>query len=105
LSWNRADGGSAEIFADDLSTGCTAVVRGITPDLLRFLFYMLGAADWVMLPAMEGNPAITSSSVDIEGLSEGFTRIVCGSPDELGVILDEGIEAWKRYRDQVVERD
>jgi hypothetical protein len=100
------DGGHAEIFASRLATGgCMAAVRGLTPDLLRFLFEMLRAADWVMLPAMEGNPAITSSAVSIEWLSADVPRVGCSSPEDLGLVLTRGVEAWRQYRDKVVGRD
>jgi hypothetical protein len=96
------DGGGAEVFASDLGDGCMAAVRGLTPDLLGFLFDLLGAADWVMMPAMEGNPAIVSAPGLASAFADSFPEVVCGSPEELGAILSGGYEAWKRYRDQVV---
>jgi hypothetical protein len=88
------DGGGAEVFASHLETGCTVALRGLTPDLLRLLFDLLRAADWVLLPAMDGNPAIVASP----GLASGFAsfpEVVCGSPEELGAILSGGFEAWR----------
>jgi hypothetical protein len=55
------DGGSAEVFANELSTGCMVALRGITPDLLKFLFDMLEAGKWVMLPTIEEAVAVTTS--------------------------------------------
>jgi hypothetical protein len=96
------DGGGAEVFATNLEAGCMVAVRGITPDLLRFLFDLLTAANWVLLPAMEGNPAIVKSTVLASGLADSFPEIACGSPEVLGTILSGGFDAWKRYRNQVV---
>jgi hypothetical protein len=97
-----ADGGGAEIYTDRLApSDCMVAVRGLTPDLLRFLFAMLEAADWVMMPAMEGNPVITRTAVSAECVSADSPRVVCSSPEELGVVLTKGVEAWQQYRDQV----
>ena len=96
------DGGTAEVFGDDLSTGLMVALRGLTPDLLRFLYDLLGAADWVLLPTMEGNPAIVTSPGLASGFADRFPEVFCGSPEEVGVILSEGVQAWRRYRDQFV---
>jgi hypothetical protein len=96
------DGGEAEVFGSDLGDGCMVALRGLTPDLLGFLFDLLGAADWVMFPAMEGNPAIVSAPGLASAFADSFPEVVCGSPEELGAILSDGYEAWRRYRDQVV---
>lgn len=98
------DGGVAEVFASDLETGsgCMVVLRGLTADLLRFLFDLLGAADWVLFPAMEGNPAIVRSPGLARGFADSFPEVVCDSPEELGTNLSGGFEAWKRFRDRIV---
>jgi hypothetical protein len=100
------DGGAAEVYAgDEPETGCmTALRRGLTPDLLRFLFDLLRAADWIMLPAMEGNPAITALPGRAEGFADSFPEVVCNSAEELGSVLTGGFDGWKRYRDQIVEK-
>jgi hypothetical protein len=96
------DGGGAEVFGGDLRTGCMVAVRGITPDLLQFLIDLLRAGNWVMLPAMEGDIAITASPESLRGVPDGFPRVViCDSAEELGVLLTDGFGAWQRYRDQV----
>lgn len=87
---NLGDGGGAEVFADHLETGCMVALRGLTPDLLRFLFDLLRAADWVLLPAMEGNPAIVSSPGMASGIADSNPEVVCGSPEELGAVLSGG---------------
>jgi hypothetical protein len=32
-----------------------------------------------------------------------FPEVICDSPDELGMILSGDYDAWKRYRDQIVD--
>lgn len=97
------DGGAAEVFAKDFATGCMAAVRGITPDLLQFLFEVLEAGQWAMLPVMEPAVAITTSLDYLHGVPDDFPRTVaCGTADELGVLLTKGVKAWEKYRDQVV---
>jgi hypothetical protein len=96
------DGGGAEVFADKLKSGCMVSLRGITPDLTRFLFDFLKAGNWVMLPAMEDAVAITTSPGSVKGVPDDFPRIVaCDSADEVGVLLTKGVKAWQGYRDQV----
>lgn len=97
------DGGTAGVHADELASGCMVSLHGrLTPDLLVFLFDLLGAAEWVMLPAMEDNPAITT--VAGRGAAfDTFPEMVCSSPEELGAILSSGHADWLRYRDQVIE--
>jgi hypothetical protein len=98
------DGGGAEVFADKLQTGCMVALREITPSLLHFLFDLLKAGNWVMLPAMEGDIAITTAPGSIRGLPEDFPKVVvCNSANEMGVLLTKGVKAWQRYRDQVVD--
>jgi hypothetical protein len=97
------DGGSATVCWDGREEGCLVTLRrGLSPDCLRFLFDLFKAADWVMLPAMEGNPAIVSAPGLAGGFADSFPEVVCASPEELGAILSDGYDPWKRYRDQVV---
>jgi hypothetical protein len=96
------DGGGAEVFAKNLTTGCMVAIRDLTPDLLGFLYDLLIAAEWVLLPAMEDNPAIVKSSGLASGFADDFPEVVCSSPEELGEILSGGFDAWRRYRDQIV---
>ena len=97
------DGGVAQIFASELERGCMAALRGITPDLLQFLYDMLVAGRWVMLPAMENPVSITTPSSSVSGLPEDFLEVVeCKSAAELGVLLNDGFQTWKKYRDQVL---
>jgi hypothetical protein len=97
------DGGEAEFQTTGLEKGCTVTLRGgPSRDCLRFLVDLLNAAEWVMLPAMEGNPAIVSTPGLASGVADGFPKVVCGSPEELDAVLSGGYQAWERYRDQVV---
>ena len=101
-----ADGGVAEIYGgNDPETGCMAALRrGLTPDLLRFLFDLLRAADWIMLPTMKDNPAITAMPGRAASFADSFPEVVCYSAVELGAVLTGGFEEWKRIRDQIVEK-
>jgi hypothetical protein len=62
---------------------------------------LLNAAEWVMLPAMEGNPAIVSSQGLASEFADGSPEVICNSPEELGTVLSGGFQAWKGYRDRV----
>lgn len=98
-----ANGGMAEVYGDDLANSCMAALRGMTPGLVQFLFDLLKAGNWVMLPAMEGNVAITYSPERLWGTPEDFPRVVtCQSADELGAMLSGGFATWQAYRDAVV---
>jgi hypothetical protein len=88
------DGGAAEVYMDGLETGCCVTPSlGLTPDCRRFLMDLLNVAEWVMLPAMEGNPAIVSSPGMTNAFNDSFTEVVCGSHEELGAILSGGYNA------------
>ena len=98
-----ADGGRAEVFAKNLSKSCMVALRGMTPHLLQFLYDLLKAGNWVMIPAMEDAAAITTSPERLKGVPEDFPKIVvCNSATELGVLLSKGVQAWQEYRDQIV---
>jgi hypothetical protein len=96
------DGGGAEVFASDLATGCSVALGGLTPSLWQFLYELLTAAHWVLLPAMEGSLAIVSSPGLASGFADSFPEVVCGSPEELGAILSGGYGVWKSFRDRIV---
>ena len=98
-----ADGGTAEVFGSDLASGCMVAMRGMTADMVRFLFALLVAGKWIMLPAMADSVAITNSPGNVAGVPEDFPKIVaCDSAEELSVILTDGVQAWERYRERVV---
>jgi hypothetical protein len=96
------DGGAAEVHAGHLETGCMVALHGgLTRDLLQFLFDLLRSADWIMLPAMEGNPAISALPGRAESFADSFPEVVCRSAVELGAVLSGGSEEWERYRIQL----
>jgi hypothetical protein len=101
-----ADGGMADVFGNNLANGCMAALRGVTPDLCQFLCDLLKAGNWVMLPAMEGAMAITTSPSCLKDISADFPRVVvCNSPKEISVLLIDGFRGWEKYRDQFVGGD
>jgi hypothetical protein len=94
-----ADGGSAEVFVKDLGTSCTFALRGVTPALVRLMFDILVAGNWVILPALERSGAIAASMDAIRGVPEGFPDVVvCETADALGALLSGGVEAWAKFR-------
>jgi hypothetical protein len=98
-----ADGSEAEVFASQPATGCMVALRGFTADLVRLLFDLLKAGNWVMLPVLEEAVAITASPGPMKGVPKDFPRVVvCNSAEELGTLLAGGFRDWKDYRDQVV---
>lgn len=97
------DDGKAEVFGDDLGSGCMVALRGITPALLQFLIDLLRAGNWSMVAVMDDIVAIVSSLESVKSVPDDFPKIiVCNSADELGILLSGGFAAWKKYRDQAV---
>lgn len=97
------DGGSAEVYASQLARGCMVALRGITPNLCQFLFHLLKAGNWVMLPVMEDSIAITTAPERLRNIPDNFPEVViCNSPTELGALLARGVWAWSEYRNQVL---
>ncbi len=80
-------------------------VRGITPELTQFLFDMLQAGNWVMLPVTEDFVAITTAPESIKGIPDGFPEIVTvNTADEVAVLVHKGVQAWQEYRDNAAGR-
>ena len=76
----------------------------MSPDLLQFLLDLLRAGNWVMVPAMQDTRAIAASSSAFQKVPEKFPElVVCESREEIRLLLSEGFETWKAYRDQVVD--
>jgi hypothetical protein len=97
------DGGYAEVFCRDIQVGCMVALRGITPHVLKFLFNLLQAGNWVMIPAMPDTRSIATSPAAFKRIPDGFPpALVCASPEEIGAIISGGFDAWKKYRDQFV---
>jgi hypothetical protein len=97
------DGGEAEVYAKKLQSSCVVSLRGITPDLSRFLFDLLKAGNWVMVPAMEDSVAITASPGSVTGVPDEFPKIVtCDSAEEVATLLTKGVMAWQKFRDRAM---
>ncbi|HQU44202.1 MAG TPA: hypothetical protein PK867_15385 [Pirellulales bacterium] len=96
------DGGSAAIFSGGLERGCMVAIHGLTPNLTEFLFGLLKAGNWAMLPAMEDTVLITTSPGSMKGIPDGFPElVVCESVEELDVLLSRGVHAWQKLRDRL----
>ena len=100
------DGGMAEVFADDLSEGGMVAVRsGLTPDFLNFLMQILKDGNMMLVPAMENIVTIAASEDAFHGSDPTMPKhVICNSGEELGVLLKEGFESWKRFRDSRVSQ-
>lgn len=99
------DGGGAEVFASDLGHGCMIALRGMTPGVVQWMFSVLVAGNWVLIPVQKKVRAITASMDAIRGIPRGFPDVVvCESSDGLGALLAGGIEEWAKYRDRVIGR-
>lgn len=97
------DGGIVEVDAGNLEEGCRVGLSGMTPDVLQFLYDLLSAGRWAMIPAMEDLVAVTTSRENVSGESKNFPRVVeCRSAEELGRLLSDGVRAWEEYRDRIV---
>lgn len=95
------DGGEAELFSDDLKSGCMVAIRGLTSDLLQFLYDLMAAGKWVMLPTIDDEIAITCCPEHLVGLPGDFPRIVVCKSAGARDVTDRRIRAWQKYRDQV----
>jgi hypothetical protein len=106
ISIDFPDGGSAEVSASDLETGCMVSLRGMTPDVCTFLHALLVAGNWVVTPAMEDAVAIAATPCAFEGDSpSGYPpRVICATGEELGALLRGGVTAWGAYRDAIASR-
>lgn len=104
-----ADGGSAEAFFDALGddnefSGGMLAVRGLSTELTQFMYSLAEEGNLAMLPAMEGVGTIVTSNAKAQRVvSRWPDAIVVSSPDELHVILSQGFDGWKSYRDQIVD--
>jgi hypothetical protein len=106
------DGCSLEFSAKGLAgpgdfTGCAFHIRGMSPLLVRFMFEVAKAGQFVILPAMEPFVPILTAAHQRDKLPPDLLQdcpepVVCQSADELAALLGEGYTSWKRYRDQVV---
>jgi hypothetical protein len=98
-----ADGSSAEIFAQDVRSGCMVAIRGagVTLALATFLFDLMVAGSWVLLGEED---IVLAPSLDcVKGTPSEFGQVVVAtSPDDVGAALSGGSEAWQKYRARAV---
>jgi hypothetical protein len=91
-------------------TGCAFFIRGMSSDLVRFIFEVARAGDMVILPAMEHFVPILSSPEQRAHLPADLTDrdpapVVCDTPEGLESLLSGGYEGWKKYRDQILNKN
>jgi len=95
------DGGGAEVFSSGLETGCNVSVRELSSDIVKFLFDLLHAANWVMTPVMENPPLVTASLEAFQPQPEDMSDVVvCESAEELGVLLAKGFSEAQSFEEQ-----
>ncbi len=107
-----ADGNQVELNAQGLDgscgfTGCCFHIRGMSSNLVRFIFEVAKAGDMVMLPAMQDFVPILSAPGQEDELPKKLAGnklppVRCGSPEELCSLLSGGYKGWQKYRDQIV---
>ena len=104
------DGSRAEAYfgglADDPHfSGGMIALRGLSIELTRFMWALADSGNLVILPAMEGNSKIVTSTINARRVATRWPNAtVAQSPDELHLILAKGCDGWKHYRDQVLRR-
>ena len=91
------DGQDVEFSAKGLQgsgefMSCSFQIRGMSPNLVRFILEVARAGDMVMLPAMEDFVPILSRPEQRKELPEDLASnepepVVCGSPEELESLL------------------
>ena len=107
-----SDGTHVEFSAKRLSgpgdfIGCAFHIRGMSSELVSFVWEIARAGDMVILPAMENFVPILVSAeqknqLPLDLLQNQPEPVVCASAAELEVLLTNGYTGWRKYRDQVV---
>jgi len=101
------DGGSAELYGldDDPFDGCMFALHGdLSPLLADTIVATCRAARCAMywpadVPVFAyADPAILP---DLPSDSDAPTHVFCASGSELRLLVRSGLDAWKRYRDQI----
>jgi hypothetical protein len=76
-----------------------------TEDVLKFLYALLQAGNWVMIPAMRETRAIAVSPTAFKSVPSTFPEpLVCQSHQEIGLLLSGGVKVWQDYRDHVIRK-
>jgi hypothetical protein len=113
-----ADGASVEFNARGLGgrepfDGCAFHLRGISPQLIEFVFDVARAGDFVLFNAQgddsDESPVVITVGPDQAAhlppeLAEQYKgRPVCASAEKLGAMLLPGFAGWEAYRNQVMK--
>lgn len=100
-----AEGGSVEVFAEDLVDGCMVAIRGSLSDPVLDLLLRLGTAgNMSMCPAMDPPIVVATSDQVLRNAPATYkNRALCTTIEELRAVLANGFEGWKRFRDMVVD--
>ena len=81
-------------------------LRGISQEVVAFMFEVAKAGRTVMFPAMEGSLCIVFDADQKahlpRQLSEKFNVVECQSAEELAELLSGGYSSWRAYRDRIV---
>jgi hypothetical protein len=110
-SLSFGDGGEADLSMDGLDgndkvTGCSVQTRGLSPDVVEFLFRLSRSGNMVMTPAAEGVGDLVTSAEQQQRIASRFPDVtVVSSTAALAKALERGFEAWRQYRDQIVRDD
>jgi hypothetical protein len=97
------DSGVGDLFAENLEMGCMIAVRKYSPKMANFLFELLCAANWHMLPVNVGYMAIATSAAYLTDLPDDYPEVhICKTAEEIGMLLSDGYLAGKSYRDDIL---
>lgn len=100
----RFERSTVEISLDDLCHGLSLAVRGLgfSLDFAEFLFEILVVGNWILL---DNSAAAVASEAVLQGRprEEFAGAVVVRSPAELMSTFAPGFDAWKGYRDRVIE--
>jgi hypothetical protein len=84
-----------------MENGCNVRLKRITPNVLSFLLELVQVGTMLMQTDMPNTVTIVPAAHFLHSLPMPSANCVfCESPEELGILLSEGLDAWKRYGDQ-----
>ena len=74
-------------------------LRANSDAIVKFLFEIADAGNFVMIPMMEGNPEIDTKKTTADSVSGRMPDIlVAQSAEDIALIISPGFEAWDRCR-------
>ncbi|MEZ6140914.1 MAG: hypothetical protein R3B84_10115 [Zavarzinella sp.] len=100
------DGGSAEVFASELTgteqcDGLMVSLQGLTPEVVKFLWELCHVGGMAATPVMEDAVVVVASPEQFQRVKSRWpSAVVVGSPEELGRLLSGGFAGWESHRDQ-----